>query len=392
MAIFSGPEIPNNGLVFHYDMSNTVKSWRGAPVVNLAPYTDYSNRNYNTAYDIGGWGGDDADVFYYNSGGYNNLPYKKMVKHTGGTGGSYINEHGYFTLTEGVTYNISCYMRANVATTVSGHTLALNRDSDNAYRVPADIALTTDWVKQTWIYTCAVGEGGATYHFRQIVYNDTQLPLEVYWCGLQISEGTISYPYVNGTRSNTQAILDLTGNNIITASGLAYSSNNTFSFPGNNSLSIPAIDFSQAQTVEIWLQPLENDATRRNPYNQAYGGYGSWTHEPSGNINYYYGDAGSNNTPYVGHTSGFTVVQNEIAHVVSTRNTTASYWYKNGVLDSTFSHGYGTLTTDTNPILIGTGYSASYIGNIFSVKLYNRALSAAEVQQNFEATRGRYGI
>lgn len=31
-------------------------------------------------------------------------------------------------------------------------------------------------------------------------------------------------------------------------------------------------------------------------------------------------------------------------------------------------------------------------GSLASVSLYNRALTQAEIQQNFNATRGRYGI
>ena len=33
-----------------------------------------------------------------------------------------------------------------------------------------------------------------------------------------------------------------------------------------------------------------------------------------------------------------------------------------------------------------------FSGNIPSIQIYNRALSAAEVQQNFNAHRSRYGI
>ena len=38
----------------------------------------------------------------------------------------------------------------------------------------------------------------------------------------------------------------------------------------------------------------------------------------------------------------------------------------------------------------GGGYQWS--GNIDAVSFYNRALSASEVTQNFNATRGRYGV
>jgi len=48
------------------------------------------------------------------------------------------------------------------------------------------------------------------------------------------------------------------------------------------------------------------------------------------------------------------------------------------------------------PLYIGytlaVGEQAGFNGNISQVSIYNRALSAQEISQNFNATRGRYGI
>jgi hypothetical protein len=59
----------------------------------------------------------------------------------------------------------------------------------------------------------------------------------------------------------------------------------------------------------------------------------------------------------------------------------------------------GTLTgnrgIETKPIDIGkTGWGDGFFwnGNIAQVSIYNRALTAQEIRQNFNATRGRYGI
>ena len=59
----------------------------------------------------------------------------------------------------------------------------------------------------------------------------------------------------------------------------------------------------------------------------------------------------------------------------------------------------GTLTGNrgiaTKPIDIGkTGWFDSFFwnGNISQVSIYNRALTASEIQQNFNALRGRFGI
>lgn len=191
---------------------------------------------------------------------------------------------------------------------------------------------------------------------------------------------------------------DLSGkNNHAVLSGTPLS-NKTSNFTGieGATITFDAADFTfnYEQTIMIALRPTENDATRRNPYNQAYGGGGTWTHEPAGNFNYYYGTSGINDIPYVGVGSGLTVVQNEWAIVATSRSSTSNFmrWYKNGILDTSTTAAYTQVTTGTQNITIGQGYAGAYIGNIDYVSIYNRALSTAEIQQNFNALRGRFGI
>jgi hypothetical protein len=47
-------------------------------------------------------------------------------------------------------------------------------------------------------------------------------------------------------------------------------------------------------------------------------------------------------------------------------------------------------------VFIGSWYSVNTLydlaGNISNAQLHNKALSAAEIQQNFNALRGRYGL
>jgi hypothetical protein len=67
--------------------------------------------------------------------------------------------------------------------------------------------------------------------------------------------------------------------------------------------------------------------------------------------------------------------------------------YRNGVELS--SHNAAIAWDNTNVIRIGRrrGHEQKYLyGTIFFEKLYNRALTATEIQQNFAAVRGRYGI
>jgi hypothetical protein len=80
-------------------------------------------------------------------------------------------------------------------------------------------------------------------------------------------------------------------------------------------------------------------------------------------------------------------------HASVVRNgTTDTKLYTNGNLSNTYS---GNIPTGTQPLVrIGRWTDGTVYSNtsISSVKIYNRALTASEIQQNFNALRGRFGI
>jgi len=102
-------------------------------------------------------------------------------------------------------------------------------------------------------------------------------------------------------------------------------------------------------------------------------------------------------------TSGTQIVQGNWYQIVAVRNGTTFTPYLNGVqLGSSFTvsmSSTGVLTSNnfcfgkSQDLPAGTGNYLYYGKNTISnAKLYNRALSANEVTQNFNALRGRFGI
>jgi len=80
-------------------------------------------------------------------------------------------------------------------------------------------------------------------------------------------------------------------------------------------------------------------------------------------------------------------------HIVGTNDTVTSKLYIDGVLNNSLSQG-GLATVQPN-ISIGywQGSPGRYLnGNISQVSIYNRELTAQEIQQNYNALRGRFGI
>jgi hypothetical protein len=83
---------------------------------------------------------------------------------------------------------------------------------------------------------------------------------------------------------------------------------------------------------------------------------------------------------------------NTWVHACATFGNNQINTYYNGVLIATTNTTGNIKSFDTNQFRIGNlGYNF-FKGDISSVNLYNRALSATEVRQNFNSTRSRFGI
>ena len=188
-----------------------------------------------------------------------------------------------------------------------------------------------------------------------------------------------------------------TGYNATLTNGPVFTSSSAssyFTFDGVNDLAtIPnntALD-TQTPTVEVWVK---TNATSQN---------GFWF------------EKGSVNSQYALFQEG-TVIQWRLGPLGDLSTTTATYmntsnWYQ---VVGTFTSGSrilyingvqvnsnattGTLSTNANGMSIGayggtSGSNAYYYNGALSVcRVYNRVLSAAEVLQNFNALRGRYGL
>jgi hypothetical protein len=236
--------------------------------------------------------------------------------------------------------------------------------------------------------------------FWKLTFNTTNVTegqiLRTYWCAPMIEEHDTVWPstFINGTRSNTEAILDLTKNNTITVNNLAYNANGTFEFNGNTSYIVPTTPFSiwnKSFTISQWCYFLDDsrgilvgDFSTANAINTAF------EKHTSRRLRLYW-DASpdiftGNNVLDINAWQYLTVVRDKSNSQVR--------FYTNGNLVHTYN---GTLSDKiaTVPHRIGAdGRTGTTVvnGNISSTQIYDSALTPQEIQQNFEATRSRYGI
>jgi hypothetical protein len=115
----------------------------------------------------------------------------------------------------------------------------------------------------------------------------------------------------------------------------------------------------------------------------------------NGDNTIYYRTYGLSTLDLVVNTSTAGVVNNQWNNVVATFDGTIKRIYVNGVLAATSANLTGTVTQNTTGgAFIGIHGSGGYPfnGRISSTSMYNRALTAPEVLQNFNATRSRFGV
>lgn len=106
---------------------------------------------------------------------------------------------------------------------------------------------------------------------------------------------------------------------------------------------------------------------------------------------------GSNTPTY--NPTNIPIILNRIYQIVSTYNGNIIRIYVNGVESGTGLSQSGNIETNTQQLTMGVryinrggGFDSFFSGNLYTNRIYNRALSSQEVQQNYNATKTRFGL
>jgi hypothetical protein len=390
MSTHSGPDIQTNGLVFAYDMSNTVRSNIGQSTTNLISNpVPTSTTGYNAA---GGTGTLTFDTTS-NSIRWYRIGYEVW--------GAYLNTPTAFngTLSTSTQYSISFEWKSEGQVNSSALSYQLVQGNgvspaSNSYTLNSNsVDIENGWKKFKATFTpLNTGVGDAYNRVLVGIVQPSTSILDFYIRKVQFEQKSYATTFVNGTRSNTQAILDLTGKSTITATSPTYNSNGTFIFNGGTErldISNTIGPISNNFSISAWVNSTNISATQNilsmnGPYFMRIDGSkvrfnvlagGTWLFQPGTTTL-------SSNTWY-----NFTMVYNYdsslwIGYINGLQEFSVA---KTGTVASSSFYGYVGYTPQG-------GEQSNFFGQIAVVQYYNRALSAAEVKQNFNAIRGRFGI
>lgn len=209
-----------------------------------------------------------------------------------------------------------------------------------------------------------------------------------------------SYPGASGTNPDVYTWYDMSGNENHgeLKNGVGYSPvgggslvfdgvNDYVTLPINNSLSPVNV------TIESWAN--HNNLSQTTSFIGGYGDTGVNGYWLGKGSIYWVFSIGSGGTSYK-QLQGSAISPGVPTHLVGTFDGSVMNFYINGAslytfnLSGNIAYSGGVVPSVGN--ITGLDSNRFWTGNIFNYKVYNRALTATEVLQNYNATKSRFGL
>lgn len=375
MPTAGGPNtLGESNLVFAYDTGDVKNSYIGEPTTNVAtgtltPYTPY-NTMTRSGQDltITMVGGSALYLTFHNGTDYN---------------GQTITLSGYM-FKNGIPHTLP-NNRANTY-----HTVAASKwyfDSVTGYFEIVEVCNASS----IWLFHTPSGASGGDV----ITILDFQVEVK-----------THATPFVNGARSATQGLLPLIGNSTIDLSNVSFDSSAKMTFDGTNDyINVPyntSHNLTSQGTVSAWINPatvtqgnfagIVAQCTGGSANQQAY--QLSWRQVS----NAMYGAICNGSGTYDQIFASLPTVANVWYNIVFTWNGSQLVMYNNGVVIGTATQTINNQILSTDLTIGGYTYKGAggsgeaFNGKIDKVELYNRALTAQEVKQNYQQYKTRFNL
>ena len=402
MAFFQGPNIVTDGLVFGYDagygVADNVTSTRfypGEPTTNLYTNSDFSNGE--TGWTFASWDGNISHTATTVTGPNGNVVSANKLTVNSGSSYSHFHQGNGGKYTSGNTYTTSALVKGVGTFAIKSH-----------WGGNTNFTMTGDWQRVSMTVTAS---SSSSSNFPYFAGEGLTVGSDFYITDAQTELKSHATPFVNGTRSNTAGLIDLKRTTDIDVSNVSFDSTGQPTFDGTddriglgdnfdlNDHFSDGGDFSIEVITKMKESASQNGGVLCNQKYQSEA-------DPAGfglvirSSNQYALNL-TNNTPIsYENLASIPFNQDEYHHIVYTfeSSTGKVVSYSNGtqytsITNSSYSWN---IPTDSTRTYIGyntQGGWGNYINmDIPIAKVYGRALSADEVQQNYNAYKKRFNI
>lgn len=391
MPFSAGPNIaakPN--LVFEYDTGDVQNSYKGEPTTNQ--YTNPAFTNGTTGWTFGSW---DSANFTYSVenvlGPFGQVIPALKITRTGTSTYAHFHQNNSGKYTTGNQYTLSAYV-------IGAGTFRGNSQWGDS----VNFTLSSQWQRVNYTVTAPNNSNYPYWAAEAITQN-----VPMYFVFAQSEQKSHVTPYIDGTRSNTQGLLDVSGyNTTIDLSNMSYTSTAQPTFDDTDDyIQVASNGFNtvfntQTYTIESVIYPTVDPdvsdsviwsydyTSHNNPYYAQHlrlGGSGGIINE----IGFYW----NNGSTYYGvEVNDAIPTLNKYYHIVATFRSGYQAVYINGSLAGSSTRA-DTITYYNQPIWISRANFGGYFGGLIpTIKFYNYPLSAQEVLRNYNQLKGRFNL
>ena len=392
MPTAGGPNtLGESNLVFAYDTGDTRNSYIGEPTTNIYSTDGYSFWQLNGNHTATRYTGNAPDLTTI----LNNYDYHTIV-----TTGNWSNE-----VDRALLWTNSGLLQLNTQYAVSFYARVISTSTANigaafyGNALPNSLTLTNQWQRFTVLTS-------TTATFRPFEFGSKSGAITFQVAGIQYEAKSHSTPYVNGTRSATQGLLPLIGNSTIDLTNVSFDSSAKMTFDGTNDyINVPyntSHNLTSQGTVSAWINPatvtqgnfagIVAQCTGGSANQQAY--QLSWRQVS----NAMYGAICNGSGTYDQIFASLPTVVNVWYNIVFTWNGSQLVMYNNGVVIGTATQTINNQILSTDLTIGGYTYKGAggsgeaFNGKIDKVELYNKALTAQEIKQNYQQYKTRFNL
>lgn len=393
--MYFSPKTVNDGLVFHYDTGNTVRSYKGEPTTNLLPAGVAFGHNSGTYGNVvtvtdatsekgPGW----KKVTISNRGSnfriiqwtYLSMSANIMYCHSAVFDWGNMRDKGYYINHDGNGTGQRFFYKPGDYVTNRGANISINSTLVDG-KIAGNITHTDSHTHAFFINNNTTGVSGLNDYF--------------YYKEFQVEANSHPTPYTAGTRSATQGLLDLTGRSTANLANVSFDANAQIRFDGTDDyVEVPDATYLRLTTDMSFEFVVYADSTQSNLYPRLIDKSNFLVHlsqtapfSIAQNVNT------SSGLRQVGVGSAFPA--NTWTHIATTYDGQVGKIYVNSKLVNTVNWGsvLGATTSGTSVRIGGDGFTSRPLNGLLPVtKVYNRALTSDEIRRNYNSLKSRFNL
>ena len=398
MGIHRGPNTVKDGLVFGYDTgygvadnSTATRFYPGQPTTNLYTNPDFSNGE--TGWTFSSWSSNSVTHTATTVVGPSGNIVSANKLYMGVNGGSvHFHQYNGSKYTSGNTYTTSAWVKGTGTFQIKSH-----------WGGNTSFTMTGEWQRVSMTVTATSSING---NFPYFAGEGLAVGSDFYITDTQTELNSHVTPYVSGTRSSTASLIDLKRTTNIDVSNVSFDSTGQPTFDGSDDYisidvdswirSVNSVTIEGVVIIPSGVSLTGGPWSILTDHSTNSDKDGFWWHMNLGGYTYFRVEDAVSGEQGITFTGAPSVAAGNTYHIVTIVGLNSVKIYVNGVLSKSYTPTFNwanVSASHTASLFIGRTFPGYWLNSTNPVvKVYDVALTEAEIKQNYNSYKNRFDI